>query len=38
MNKTEAAEILANYVSVRVGQRGIDDTELTSTFIAECIS
>jgi len=38
MNKTEAAEILANYISVRATRRNVDDTELTSTFIAECIS
>jgi hypothetical protein len=38
MNKTEAAEILATYVSVRVGQRDYDDTELDHSFIAECIS
>lgn len=38
MTKTEAADILATYISVRVGQRDYDDTELDHLFIAECIS
>ena len=43
MTKTEAADILATYISVRVRQRDLDDVDLAQdgaghTLIAECIS